>query len=126
MTAVHGAAALTLGGPLAAACTTCQAPRLHDCHTAAGATCPPHAARRKAAPPVEVAAAGDLVAVDVGGGRSSLALLDDVRELAVQVRLYLPGRKAFAAPKLLPRSAVLRRAIAPAQEVNDAATAARS
>lgn len=109
-------ARLTLGGPLAIACETCGSPRLHDCHTTSGNTCPPHAARVKAAPPFEEASAGDLVAVDLDG-RSVLALLQVVGEVGVQVRTYRTGTKSFASPRLLPRSAVQRRAISPARDV---------
>lgn len=107
---------VTLGGPLAIACATCSAPRLHDCHTASGNTCGPHAARVKAAPPFEEAGAGDLVAVDLDG-RSVLALLQVVGDVGVQVRTYRAGTASFASPRLLPRSAVQRRAISPAADV---------
>lgn len=107
MTTVHGPPALTLGGPLAANCETCRSPRLHDCHTAGGKTCAPHAARVKAAPPAEVAAASDLVIVSLGD-KTALAQLLDVNAAAVEVRLWRPSAQAFASARLLPRSAVLR------------------
>lgn len=99
---------LHLGGPLAIGCETCRCPRLHDCHTAGGKTCAPHAARVKAAPPAEEARAGSLVIVSLGGGKSSLAHLLDVNAAAVEVRLWRPSAQAFATPRLFPRSAVLR------------------
>lgn len=107
MTTVHGPSALTLGGPLASACSTCHVPRLHGCETESGRDCPPHAARVKAASPAEVATAGDLVIVSLGG-KTALAQLLDVNAAAVEVRLWRPSAQAFASARLLPRSAVLR------------------
>lgn len=98
---------LHLGGPLATSCETCGSPRLHDCHTAGGKTCAPHAARVKAAPPAEEAGAGALVVVSLGD-KTSLAQLLDVNAAAVEVRLWRPSAQAFASARLLPRSAVLR------------------
>lgn len=98
---------LHLGGPLAAGCETCRSPRLHDCHTAGGKTCAPHAARVKAAPPAEEARAGDLVMADVSG-KTLLAQLLEVGAAAVRARLWRATAQAFAPARMLPRSAVLR------------------
>lgn len=57
--------ALLLGGPLATACETCDSARNIPCFDHHGAPCRPHAARRRAAPPVETARPGDVVVVQL-------------------------------------------------------------
>lgn len=64
----------------------------------------PHAARVKAAPPEQTIAAGDLVMVRSGG--THLAQLVAIGE-ALSVRLWQPGRQAFASERKLPREALV-------------------
>lgn len=109
---------LTLGGPLAKACETCGASVAMWCRTTkkrgkvqvrAFAL---HAARVRAAPPVQTATAGDLVLVRThGAGAGVLALLDAVFDqvgpTVVRVRVWQPGRQTFAPARLMARTSVV-------------------
>lgn len=117
------AATMTLGGPLSIACPlkTCSAERYEACYTdakramrAGNDPCSraPHARRVKAAPPAEEVGAGDLVLVQLAPGKGSkhlLALLVEPGDTPL-VRLWRGGPSAFATPRRVVRSALLRRA----------------
>ena len=70
---------LLLGGPLANACGTCGSAVALQCLDRHDMPCRPHAARRRAAPPVETAQPGDVVVVQL--------YRDPVERLAVLVQI---------------------------------------
>lgn len=104
---------LTVGGPLATACPRCRAARLHNCTTASGRACAPHAARLDIAPPVETVNAGDLVIVVLSSGRDRrrevLAQLVAIG-IACVVRTWRAVAQEFSSPRLVTTSAIVRRA----------------
>lgn len=113
--------ALLLGGPLANACATCDSARLIPCFTRHGDPCRPHAARRRAAPPVETARAGDVVVVRLFRDPTErlAVLLEIVAANLVVVRLW-DGR--LGEPGQMLGSSVMR--LAPPGPERDAVLAA--
>lgn len=98
---------ITAGGPLAIACLFCESRAGVSCRRTgrgAGDPCPPHAARLKAAPPEQTITIGDLVLVTTRG--QHVAWITGIGE-ALRVRLWLPGRQAFASERKLPREALV-------------------
>lgn len=85
---------LRLGGPLANACETCDSARLIPCFTRHDMPCRPHAARRRAAPPVETARPGDVVIVRLYRDPTErlAALVRVIAANLVVVRLWGDGR----------------------------------
>lgn len=113
--------ALLLGGPLATACDTCDSARNIPCFDRHGQPCRPHAARRRAAPPVETARPGDVVVVRFYRNPTErLAVLVEIVEANLVVVRAWDGR--LSEPGQMIGSNVVR--LAPPGPARDAVLAA--